>query len=141
MKKKTAMIVAASVFVLVAIAALLIFVFSGDPKADMKTVELNGTWKVAAYFSNGTHTLPESEYITFTDDCATAYKDGATIATGTYSFADGTNLELNDISRKYKVERRTDNYIRLYESTHVYMELIRYPNDDLSASSVNTSKF
>ena len=140
MKKKSVIIIAVSAFVLVAIAMLLIFVFSGNSMDDMKAIELNGTWKVAAYFSNGSPTLPENEYMIFNDDTATAYRDGATIATSTYSLTGGTILELSDISRQYTIERRTDNYIRLYESSSVYMELIRYPKEDLSSSSVDKSK-
>ena len=140
MKKKSIIIIASSVFVFVAIAALLFFVLSGNPNDDMKTIELNGTWKVASYFSNGSPTLPENEYMIFTDDVAIAHRNGVAIATSTYSLTNGTSLELSDIARQYTVERRTDNYIRLYESTNVYMELVRYPNDDLSVPSIDTEK-
>ncbi len=140
MKKKSVMIIAVSAFVIVAIAVLMIFILSGDPTGDIKTVDLTGTWKVAAYFSNGTPALPENEFMIFTDDRAVAHRDGATIATSGYTLTDGKNLELPEISRSYIVERRTDNYIRLYENASVYMELIRYPNEDLGDISIDASK-
>ena len=140
MKKKTLIITITSVFVLAAIITLLIFVFSGNPTADVKSVNLNGTWKVAAQFSNDSASLPENEFMVFTDDTATAHRDGAAIATSKYEFSNGTNLKLPDISREYTVERKTDNHIRFYESAAVYMDLIRYPNDDLSTAPVDTAK-
>lgn len=138
--KKKPIIIAFSVFVAVAIVALVTFVFSDNPIDEVKILDLNGTWKVAAYFSNGTPMLCENEFMTFDENRASAYRDGLTIATSKYTLTGGTNLELSDLSRKYTVERRTDNYIRLYESKNVYMELIRYPNGELNEAPVDTSK-
>lgn len=140
MKKKSIIISIVSAFLLAAIVSLLIFVFVGKPSESMKTINLNGTWKIAAYFSNGVPSLPENEYMIFTNDSATAHRNGTTVATSKYLITGGTSLELLDISRQYTIDRRTDNYIRLYENASVYMELIRYPNDDLSESHVNAEK-
>lgn len=140
MKKKSVIIFTMSAFVILAIGALVIFAFSGNLTGNVKTVNLSGTWKVAAYFSNGTPTLPDKEFMVFTDDSAIAHRDGVAIATSKYSITGGTNLELTEISRKYTVEHRTDNYVRLYENASVYMELIRYPNEDLSDISVDATK-
>lgn len=140
MKKKSIMIIVVSALVCITIAALLIFVFSGESNDNVKTIELNGTWKVVAHFTNETPQLSENEYVTFTDDRAVARKDGATIADSAYTLTGGRKLELSDISRQYTLERRTDNYIRLYETESTYMDLVRYPNDDLSVSPIDKSK-
>lgn len=138
--KKNPIIIIISTFVVFSIVALVTFVFSVNPIDNMKTVDLIGTWKIAAYFSNGTPMLPESEFIIFTEDFASTHRDGATITTSQYTLISGTNLELSEISKKYSVEYHTDNYIRLYENANVYIELIRYPREDLSEASVEISK-
>ena len=138
--KKKAIIIVASAFVAVAVAALVIFVLLGNPKDAVKEISLEGNWKIAAYFSNGTPTLPAKEYIAFTSTEATAYKDGAVIATSPYTFENGTALNLPNMSRSYTVERRTDNYIRLYQSPTVYLELIRYPDNEFGDNTADKTK-
>lgn len=138
--KKKSILIAAIAFVIVAIVALVVFAFSNNLADDMKTVDLTGTWKVAVYFSNGMPTRSENEFFTFTEDRASAHKDGRTIATSKYTLTDGSNLDLPEISRKYSIEIRTENYIRLYESASAYIELIRYPNDDMREIATDISK-
>lgn len=141
MKRKKLLFTVGGIFTVVALATMLLFVFSGDEITNTPntvTIDLDGTWKVAAYFQAGSTNLPDREYFVFTDDSATAYRSGESqpYATSSYELTAEfyPNLELSfpDISRKYAVSVVTDNYIRLYESSSVYMELIRYANDDLS---------
>lgn len=140
MKKKNLLFIVGGIFIAVALTAMLLFVFSGDDtgEPEVATFKLDGTWKVVAYIQAGTTNLPEREYFVFFGENAKAYRNGESqpYANSTYTFtaASYPNWELNlsDISRKYTVSVITDNYIRFYESSSVYMELIRYANNDLS---------
>ena len=139
MKKRNLLFMAGGVFIVVALAAMLLFVFSGDKTAEPEAaaVKLDGAWKVAAYIQAGTTHQPEREYFVFSGETAGAYRNGESqpYAESAYTFSAAAypNWELNlpDISRKYTVSVVTDNYIRLYENNSTYMELIRYANDDL----------
>ncbi len=141
MKRKNLLLVAGGIFLVVALVAMLLFVFSGDRTtggSDTAMIELDGTWKVVANVQAGTSSLPDREYFVFTNDSAAAYRSGESqpYAESSYELTTASypnlNLSFPDISRKYTVSVVTDNYIRLYESSSVYMELIRYANDDLS---------
>lgn len=140
MKKKNLLFVVGGVFVAIALIAMLLFVFSGDDNVELEaiTIKLDGAWKVVAYIQAGTTNIPEQEYFVFAGETANAYQNNKSTpyATSAYTFTAATypNWELNlpDISRKYTVSVITDNYIRLYESSSVYMELIRFANEDLS---------
>ena len=140
MKKNNLLFVVGGIFIAIALIAMLLFVFSGDDNGEPEAVsiKLDGAWKVVAYIQTGTTNIPEQEYFVFFGDTANAYRNDKAnpYATSTYTFTAATypNWELNlpDISRKYTVSVVTDNYIRLYENSSVYMELIRYANNDLS---------
>lgn len=135
MKKKTLYILIGA-FVAVAIALLLIFVFSGNVSEDMKQVEIDGTWEVVVSATNNTPALVENQFMTFDGETADVYRDGEIYASSTYSIS-GNMLSLPDISRKYSIEAKTENHIRLYENEKVYMELVRYPNADLSEVEID----
>ena len=140
MKKKNLLFVVGGVFVVIVLIAMLLFVFSGDDNEELEavTIKLDGAWKVVAYIQADTTNVLDQEYFVFTDETANAYRNDKSTpyATSAYTFTTATypNWELNlpDISRKYTVSVITDNYIRLYESSSVYMELIRFANKDLS---------
>ena len=128
------------IFVMAAIVALISFVFLYTPTDKMKISDLSGTWKIATQFSNDAPTLPENDFVVFTEDCASIYRDGIVIGSSTYVFTSSDVLELPEISRKYTVERRTDNYIRMYENSVRYIELIRKPDNDISNIEIDVSK-
>lgn len=141
MKRKNLLWIAGGIFLAIAVVVMLVFVFSGDntpQNPDKEMIKLDGTWKVAAYIQGSTYTLPEKEYFSFANDRACAYRGDTTtpFAESAYTLTASTypNLELNlsDIGRKYTVSVITDNYIRFYESSTVYTDLIRYANADLS---------
>lgn len=147
MKKKNILFVLGCIFIFIMIGVMLIFVFSGDngdENNDSTILNVDGNWMVAAYIQDGNVTLPNSEFFVFSNNMANAYRGGDTepYATSSFSLTASSNypnmeMTLSDISRKYTVSAITDNYIRLYESSSVYMELIRYANDDLSIVDVN----
>lgn len=139
MNKKKLFFMAGGIFIAVALAAMLLFVFSGNDneQSEAASIKLDGAWKVVAYIQSGITSIPEQEYFVFTEETAKAYQNDKSnpYATSTYTFTAATspNWELNlpDISRKYTVSVITDHYIRLYESSSVYLELIRYTNENL----------
>lgn len=139
MDKKKLLIILAAVFVVVVLAVMLVFALTGNDSGNGdETFDLTGTWKVASYTQAGAVTLPDREYFVFSDNTAKAYKEGQAepYATSSFTLTPGTypswDLKLPDISRNYSVTVVTDNYIRLYESKTVYMDLIRYANEDRS---------
>lgn len=137
---KKLLFVAVGIFVAVALAAMLLFVFSGDDHGQPEAAgtKLDGAWKIVAHIHNGTTSIPDQEYFVFTGETAKVYRDNRSdpYAASTYTFTAATypdwELNLPDISRKYSVSVITDHYIRLYESSSVYLELIRYANENLS---------
>lgn len=139
MKKKVAFFFI-FIFVMIAIVALIAFVFLYAPTDKMEITDLSGTWKIATQFSNGSPILPENDFVVFTEDCASVYRDGVVLGSSPYVFTSSNGLELPEMSRKYTIERRTDNYIRMYENSVRYIELIRYPNNDMSDIEIDTSK-
>lgn len=140
MKKKNLLYIAGGILIAVALTVMLLFVFSGDDNGQPEaiSIKLDGAWKVVAYIQAGTTNIPEQEYFVFSGDTANAYRNDKAnpYATSAYTFTPATypnwELNLSDISRKYTVSVITDHYIRLYESSSVYLELIRYANNDLS---------
>lgn len=139
--KKKVVVIACGVVIVAAIAAMLIFAFGGKNDVPAVTVNMEGTWKVVSYINNGNATIVDSEYMVFTADSVRDYRDGEAepFVTSKYTIDKNLLLQLTDISRKYTVEKRTENHIRLYESNEIYMELIRYQNADMSELDVDTN--
>ena len=143
MKKKIPLIICA-VVVAAAVVAMVIFALGGKDEAPVNEIDIKGTWKVAAYFSDGAPSIIDNEFMVFDDENASDYRDGAAepFAVSTYTLDNAAmELSLPGLSRKYTVEKLTDNYIRLYEHEGVYMELFRYMNDDMSPLSFDSASF
>lgn len=70
MKKKVCVGVAIAI-VAVALIALIIFVFSG--KSAETSLELNGVWKVAKNVTDGSISIPQNEYMIFSNGEAIAF--------------------------------------------------------------------
>lgn len=135
--KKQSVAICLSAFIIIALVGMITFVFWSSPSKSDTTVDVTGTWKVAAYFSEGNHTLADNEFIVFTESNASLYREGSVAAVSVYTISDGAKLTLPELSKEYTVERLTDNYIRLCAAKGVYTDLIRYPNDDLSEAPVD----
>ena len=142
MKKKVPYIVCGAVGI-IAIVAMIVFVLSGDNDATAEPMNVEGTWKVAVYVNNGTVSIIDNEYMIFAKESVSDYRDNTTepFATSSYTIDSNMLMTLPDISRNYTVEKYTENYIRLYESQNVYMELIRYGNADMRPLDVDTDAF
>lgn len=140
MKKKLPIIISGVVIVVV-ITAMIIFAFSGrdDVSADLPNVE--GVWKVAVSVSSGNVSVIDTEYMIFSNDTASDYRDGEIFVESSFSLDGGLQLELPDIGRKYSVTHYTDNYIRLYEGQDTYIDLIRYGNPGMGSIDFDTVSF
>lgn len=126
--KKSILYTICGVAVVAAIVATLIFIFvSINKKPDAEKPNLIGTWTVAAIYENDKPIFTDKQYMVFSKDNAAMYKDGNSepFASSSYSINKANKLLLPDISHKYKVDKKTDNCIRLYETATKYMLLVR----------------
>lgn len=139
MKKKIGYIVCGFV-VLALLVGMLVFVFSGSKDVTLpESINIDGVWEVAAVVENDNPIFIDNEYMVFEENSASAYKDEKPepYAKSTFKITNDGQLSLPDISRNYKVDKKTDNCIRLYENAEKYMILIRYPNSDLTKVNIN----
>ncbi len=136
MKKKTLLIIGGAI-ALIAVIVLAIFAFSGEKEEAAMNINLEGTWKVAVY-NNGNMTIVDNEFMVFDEKTAKDYRgnNAEPFVSSNYTI-DSNKLTLPDISKSYTIDRRTENYIRLYESQDTFLELIRYKNSDMSAIEVD----
>ena len=130
--KKKVMIAVATAVVVVAIAAIMVFVFSGEEGEPKVAIELDGTWKVAANVVEGSVSIPQNEYMVFSNGEARDYRDGNAdpYVKSTYKIS-GDVLELPDISRTYHIAQKTEQYISLYTSDNTYMTLVKADNESV----------
>ncbi len=138
MKKKGILIISGIIIVL-AIAAMLIFVFSGNGDSENSAkVNLEGTWKVVAYSNLGNLTVIENEFMVFENGSTSDYRDGNVVPFVSSKYEQKDNeVTFTDLSKTYIIDKKTDNYICLYEAKDVYRCLIRYKNDDMSPIGID----
>lgn len=139
--KKRIVYAVCGIVLIAAVSLLIIFAFSGDSTSQNITVGVEGTWRVVTYVNNGAATLIENEYMVFSDGEANAYRDGNKEPYASSNFTIDSSLIMNlpEISRKYTVDSRSKNHMRLYENADTYMYLIRYPNEDMSNIEIDPS--
>jgi len=127
--KKHMLMITALLCAALMLCGMVLFVFSGEEAQTLQTPALEGTWKVAA--KGKASVLSEDEYIVFEGDTAVNYRSGSPYASSAYTLKDAKDgnhfkLTLGDLNRGYTLLALTENYIRLYESKDVYMDLVRY---------------
>ena len=139
--KKRSIYLICGIILVAAIAALLAFVFSGNNTPANAVFDVTGTWRVVTYVKGETATLIDKEFMVFTDGQAQAYRDGGAepYASSSYSVDSTMTLEMPEVSKKYTIDKRSDNHIRLYENAETYMYLLRYPNADMGEIAINTA--
>ena len=143
--KKKILITLTAVLVIAALAALAVFVFSGDLGGTERTLDLTGTWKVTGQIAEGTFTPAVSEFYVFTGDTASSYRDGSTTpyAASGYTLKAGDypdfELSLPDIGREMVVSPCSENLVRLYTNASLYTYLYRYPNADFAPVELDAS--
>lgn len=137
--KKTIVLTVSGVAAIAAIAAMLVFVLTGKDDLKAELPNLIGTWKVVVGVNAGKAALVDNDYMVFSEKSVSAYREGSVYVESGYTLDETLTLDLKDISRKYTLNKFTDNYIVLYESKDVYMELIRYANADMSECVIDSS--
>lgn len=135
--KKKIIVGIATLVVVVAIAVLIVFVFSN--KSEKEALELSGIWKVAVNVSNGDVTIPKDEYMLFTDNEASDYRDGNAepFVKSAYKITDDV-LELPDISKSYHVVQHCDICISLYTNDKSYISLVKAESENILKSDFNS---
>ena len=137
MKRRLVYLVS-GVYILVSTIALMAFAFGGEELKTKEAFDFTGTWKIAARVDFGVATVNDKEFMSFEDDSASYdLLDAKSTHYQSKYQADATTLELPDLSKSYRYEAYTDNYVRLYESKDVCLEVIRYPNKDLGPQDIS----
>ena len=145
MNRKNILFIVGGIFVVAALAVMLVFVLSGNNEnvADV-SYDFTGVWKIVADVQPGNVRLPEQEFVVFTEDTASFYRDGleqpsevSAYSTKLSNASPHTDFKINfsDLSLQYEVAAATDKYVRLCHNSTVYLELIRYANADMSELS------
>ena len=128
--KKKVIIGATAAVVVIAIVALLVFVFSA--KDSENVFDLSGVWKVVTNVNDGVVSAPQNEYMVFGSGEASDYRDGNTEPYVTSSYKiEGDVLELPDISRTYHIAQQTEGYISLYTNDTTFMTLVKAENENI----------
>lgn len=140
MKKKLPFIISGVVIVII-IAAMVIFAFTGRDDVSDELPNVEGVWKVAVRVSSGNVSVIDNEYIIFNSDTASCYRDGEVFAESGFTLDTRLQMNLPDIGQKYSVVRYTDNYIRLDEGENTYMDLIRYGSFSMDSIDFDTATF
>lgn len=127
--KKKIIISIVSVIVLVAVAALIVFIVSGGDLGK-KSVDLNGTWIVTSNVNEGVVSIPQNEYMVFDEESVKDFRDGnnTPFATSKYE-VNGDVLNLSDISRTYHIDIHTNSYISLYTNDRTFMTIVKIEDD------------
>jgi hypothetical protein len=141
--KKKVLISIGAVVVAVGIVLAVLFalgVFGGTDVPETEEFSLEGTWIVAAVYNNDVPTFVEGQYMVFTGTDASMYKDDTTtaFATSTYTLDSANKLVLPEISREYKVAKKTDNCVRLYDTATTYTLIIRNDDEGLKNAAIES---
>ena len=127
--KKNLWLIIGAVVVVAAIVASLIFVLTpGENEPQVVIPDLSGNWTVVATYTNDTPTYTDGQSAKFADGSVSFYKDGDTnnaYAISTYTINEAFQLSLPDMAREYKVDKKTDNVVRLCQDANTYMLLVR----------------
>lgn len=137
MKKKAIIGVVAAV-VVIAIAALVVFVLSGN--SEESAFDLSGVWKVTTNVNDGVVSIPQNEYMVFAEGEASDYRDGNADPYVKSSYKVSRDvLELPDISRTYHLARQTEDYISLYTNEKTFITLIKAEDEAILKDSFDSS--
>ncbi len=136
--KKPVLFVLCAIVVVIALVVSILFVWGGKEDQNAPQLpDLTGYWTVAAVYANDTPTFVDNQFMTFQNGTASMYKDtiDQAYATSTYTVNEAAQLLLPDISREYKIDKKTDRCVRLYESPTQYMLLIKNKADSLTPAA------
>lgn len=148
MKHKALLAVSGAIIVVI-LLGFAFFALGGQPSESSVSIDLSGTWEVAATVQNGAATLIDQEYMVFDETTAEDFRDGSETPYASTEYkievSDTVTLQLVDLSRSYVVEQKSQNIVRLYENPDCYLVLLRSDGMDTetlpSAASVLTGKW
>lgn len=127
--KNKALLGISGVVILVILLGLAFFALGGQPSDTSVSVDLSGTWEVAATVQDGIATLIDGEYMVFDETTAKDFRDGSETPylSSKYEIevSDMITLQLSDISRSYVIEQKSQNIIQLYENQNSHLVLLR----------------
>ena len=126
MKKNVLLYVIGGVFIVLAIAALIVFIL-GTQNLGTEPFKLEGTWKVAARYKQAV----DDEYMVFTEGTVTDYRNGKEAFSGEFAWINNdTSISIPSLDKEFYIHKKTDNIIVLVEpgdtdTTYRRWELIR----------------
>ena len=123
MKKNTLFYIIGAAVILVAIAALIIFLVATRGLGTTETFKLDGTWKVYAKYKE----VVDDEYMVFTGDTVTDYRGGKQAFNGSYEWIDNdTSIKIPDLNKEFYIHKKTDNHIVLVEPGDTEQSYLRW---------------
>lgn len=128
MKKHLWLIIGAVVAVAAIVVSLIFVLTPNENEPEVVIPDLSGDWTAVATYVGDVPTYTDGQYAAFKDGVAYFYKDGqltTPYAESAYTINEAFQLALPDIGREYKVDKKTDNVVRLYQDTNTYMLLVR----------------
>ncbi len=139
---KKAFYTVTTVLLIAVYCAMAVFALGDQaPSAEApETVDLRGAWLVVAFTDGSNVTLITNEAMTFTDDTVSNFRDQfeTPFVSCGYTYQNG-DLSMPDIGKGYQVKATSDHAIRFYASPTAFMDLVRYPNEDLSPVAYDAS--
>ena len=128
MKKNLALIIGAVVVVAAIVVSLVFVLTPNEDEPPVVIPDLSGDWTAVANYVDDVPTFTDGQYASFEDGVACFYKDGdrnTPYARSAYTVNEAFQMSLPDIGREYKVDKKTDNCVRLYQDANTYMLLVR----------------
>lgn len=128
MKKHLWLIIGAVVAVAAIVVSLVFVLTPGENEPEVVIPDLSGNWTAVATYVGDVPTFTDGQYAAFKDGVACFYKDGnldTAYAQSAYTINEAFRMDLPDIGREYKVDKKTDSVVRLYQDTDTYMLLVR----------------
>lgn len=125
MKRKVYYLIGAIVIVL-AIVVASVFLFSTKNVAPVTDFKLDGAWRLF----NCTNVSENTQYLVFSDNVVEIHRDGESVSSK-FEYSDGA-LKLSDLDFDCRVDKKTDNYLVLYDSNRTEYTLVRSAGDGMS---------
>ena len=130
MKKNTLFYIIGAAVIVIAVVALAIFLIATRGLGTTESFSLEGTWKVYARYKN----VVDEEYMVFTEDTVTDYRNGSEAFTGSYEWIDNdTSIKIPSLNKEFYIHKKTENAIVLVEpgdteQSYLRWELVRVDN-------------
>jgi len=128
---KKGFIIGGSIFLALAVAFMLFFVFAGDSFVK-DPVDMTGTWKVVSYSINGSYSeIIDNEFMVFDAETVTDYRDGKEFAASSYTLK-GLTLKAPELGKEYEIELISEGIVRLCSGGGEYINLVYWTTGDIN---------